>query len=202
MIIGIKLIEKINDTQNLNQEEVEKILKYGSSKRQHESFSSLMMLQTILEEKGITNFKIKRMLSGKPYIDKANLHFNISHSHKFAVCAVSQSEVGIDIELISSRIRKIAPRFLHKDEINYHSIDNYSDSELTTQWTIKESFTKLTGHGLTMPFNKIKIERYNGYFIAKYDGYVAYIKTFKIDEYIVAVCSKNLIDIADQIVVY
>ncbi len=39
---------------------------------------------------------------GKPYIlDYTNMHFNVSYSEEYVVCAVSDKPVGIDIQKIS-----------------------------------------------------------------------------------------------------
>lgn len=37
--------------------------------------------------------------NGKPFISNYNIFFNISHSHNFAACIISDNECGIDIEM-------------------------------------------------------------------------------------------------------
>ena len=44
---------------------------------------------------------IERDINGKPQLSNTkNLHFNISHSGDWVVCAISSSDVGIDVEEI------------------------------------------------------------------------------------------------------
>lgn len=202
MIIGIKKINKNINTDNLNQNEVERINGYQSRKRRYESFTSLLMLTEILEEKNINNFEIGRFNSGKPYIKESNLYFNLSHSNDYAACVVSKFQVGIDIEKIRSRIRRIAPRFLHEKELIKFNDNKLSNKELTIQWTIKEAFTKFLGAGLTIPFNKIEIKKIKDYYIANYKEIDGFIKTFFSNDYVVSVCSNNLDSISNRLVEY
>jgi len=80
---------------------------------------------------------IKKTPSGKPYIE-GGVHFNISHSHEYAVCAVADVPVGIDIELIRPVSDKLIKRFLN----------DCPPDEAIREWTHRESFGKLTGEGL------------------------------------------------------
>lgn len=38
---------------------------------------------------------------GKPLIKNSNIHFNISHSRKYTICAIGNTPVGIDIQEIN-----------------------------------------------------------------------------------------------------
>lgn len=48
--------------------------------------------------------------NGKPYID-GGAHFSLSHSGKYAVCAVSDCEIGVDIEYPRENTARLAKRF-------------------------------------------------------------------------------------------
>ncbi|HUR10411.1 MAG TPA: hypothetical protein VM012_03540, partial [Flavitalea sp.] len=60
------------------------------------------------------DFPLKSILiadTRKPYLKDEQYHFSISHCGNFAAAIVSNKErVGIDIELITSRILMIAPK--------------------------------------------------------------------------------------------
>jgi len=81
---------------------------------------------------------IKKTPYGKPYLDgRSDVHFNISHSNEYAVCAVADVPVGIDIELIRPLSEKLIKRFLN----------DCPPDEAIREWTKRESFGKLTGEG-------------------------------------------------------
>ncbi len=53
----------------------------------------------MLDEKNITNPVFKIQEYGKANISNyENIHFNLSHSGKMVACAISDEEVGIDVE--------------------------------------------------------------------------------------------------------
>ncbi len=76
--------------------------------------------------------------TGKPFLNtKQNI--SISHSHEFAVIALSSKEIGIDIELCQEKIKKIATKFTGFEE---NHIQN-GVVELTVIWAIKEAVFKI-----------------------------------------------------------
>ncbi len=53
---------------------------------------------------------------GKPVLAApSEIHFNISHSENWVVCAVNDNPVGIDVETIKPIDLKIAERFYSRD---------------------------------------------------------------------------------------
>lgn len=87
--------------------------------------------------------------NGKPYICDCR-HFNISHSGDFVVCAVSDSEIGVDTEVISRMSPHTMHKFLSPSEINeYNSLtQSRQNAFLCEKWVRKESYLKLLGTGL------------------------------------------------------
>ncbi len=60
--------------------------------------------------------------NGQPYLTAApDVHFSLSHSAAWAVCAVSDHPVGVDIQQCRSFKPNIADRFFHPDEVQYLS---------------------------------------------------------------------------------
>lgn len=73
---------------------------------------------------------------GKPVI--ADYHVSISHTVGYVAVALSRDyEVGIDIEYVSERVRRIAPRFLRHDEMFTETI------HFLIAWCAKETMYKL-----------------------------------------------------------
>lgn len=92
---------------------------------------------------------------GKPYLKELpELFFSLSHSETVAVCAISDREIGIDIEyhreMSPDRLLRIAKRFFAPEE--YDAIAEESGEaakELFYRiWTAKEAYIKFTGEGM------------------------------------------------------
>ena len=97
---------------------------------------------------------------GKPVLHEPNgIHYNISHSGNWVVCAVDDSVVGIDVEMIKPIDFKIAERFFSRDE--YISFINQPEETKLMYfymiWTLKESYIKTEGKGLCIPLNSFTI---------------------------------------------
>src|SRR5690554_797379 len=100
------------------QKRVKRFLKYEDSLRT--LIAEVLIRKIIMQELKIPNgeifFKINNY--GKPYLkDWDEFHFNISHSGKWVVCAISNKPVGIDVERIKDLNIKIADRFFSKEEV-------------------------------------------------------------------------------------
>lgn len=88
----------------------------------------------------------------KPYLPDEQYHFSISHCGNFAAAIVSSHQrVGVDIELVSSRIEKIEPKFLapaEQDFLTQWALFDQLRLELTTVfWSAKEAIFKWHGEG-------------------------------------------------------
>jgi 4'-phosphopantetheinyl transferase len=90
---------------------------------------------------------------GKPYIENAQIQFNISHSHEMAVYGISfNKNIGIDIEYIGSNIRgeDVFKRYFFSSEYELiYSVPLFERQKMFFQiWTIKEAYLKATGEGI------------------------------------------------------
>jgi 4'-phosphopantetheinyl transferase len=91
--------------------------------------------------------------NGKPFLNSpTGLHFNISHSEDWSVCAVSTLTVGIDIEMIKPIDLSIAKDCFTANE--YERMTGFADRTeqldyFYTIWTIKESYLKAIGSGFS-----------------------------------------------------
>ena len=99
--------------------------------------------------------------NGKPYAEKLDIEFNISHSDDFVVCVMDDCQVGVDIEKIRPVDLKTVRHFCNESEIEYifgHSpeADEFvvtDDADILHRffelWTRKEAYCKYLGEGLT-----------------------------------------------------
>lgn len=129
--------------------------------RYKRSIISKLFVKIILEKYYKMNTKeinIVRDQYGKPFLTKQNmelnLYFNISHSGEWVVCAFSDCEIGIDIEKIDTYSPKIAKRFFSHNEYNtfLEKSGRERDRCFFDIWTLKESYVKALGKGLSVPF--------------------------------------------------
>lgn len=89
---------------------------------------------------------------GKPYvIGLDGMDFNISHSGEFVACVVGQGSVGVDVERMGTFDFGIAERFFDRSECdNLRELpDGQRTAELYRLWTLKESYVKAIGRGLS-----------------------------------------------------
>lgn len=161
----------------------------------------ILVRTIIIEELEIRNkyIKFEKNKYGKPYIKKyTNFNFNISHSGDFVVCAIDNRPIGIDIENVKPiKYEDIAKSFFAIKEFDY-IIKNDSDSRLNKfyeMWTLKESYVKCCGQGLSIPLTSfsIDINDYKNINLVINNKYKEYtFKRFEIElGYKMAVCSLN-----------
>jgi 4'-phosphopantetheinyl transferase len=91
--------------------------------------------------------------------DACALHFNVSHTRSLIALAVSrEAAVGVDVENVTSRAARIeiAGRFFSRDEAaELGSLEpDRQQHRFFEYWTLKESYIKARGMGLSIPLNK------------------------------------------------
>ena len=97
----------------------------------------------------VGNPRLGRGRNGKPFLpDHPEIHFNLSHCPRAAVCAVADSPVGIDVEEIAPVDWEVARRVLSEEEQNAVRTSSEPDVAFVRYWTRKEAFAKLTGDGI------------------------------------------------------
>jgi 4'-phosphopantetheinyl transferase len=89
--------------------------------------------------------------NGKPRIErpKAPFHYNVSHSSDYTLFAISQNEVGIDLERLRENLdqRKISRRLFSDTLVNWlESFETERSLKLFFKaWTFYEAFLKAQG---------------------------------------------------------
>ncbi len=114
---------------------------------------------------------------GKPFLaNRPDIFFNISHSGKSVVCAVSDIPVGVDIQDIRHLSLNVGRKFLTDDELAMVTgLEPAAlDRELCRIWCIKESYGKMTGKGFGEGFCSVcaeKLVREKRAFVSFYKGF-------------------------------
>lgn len=131
----------------------EKTLRYLREADRRLSLAAYLLLQEALEkEYGITGpQEFSFGPNGKPFLrDFPHIHFNLSHCSGAALCVVSDSPVGCDIETVESRLdMDLCQRCCSPAELDAILHATRPPLAFCTLWTRKEAFLKLTGEGLT-----------------------------------------------------
>lgn len=97
---------------------------------------------------------------GKPFLRSyPHIHYNISNCQDIVVCAVSKQPVGVDIEKVRDFNKKIIRKVLTSEEQLF--LQKITGNDCLQQewffrfWTLKESFIKHCGQGLSMPLTDV-----------------------------------------------
>jgi 4'-phosphopantetheinyl transferase len=124
------------------------------------------MLRTVLskyDDRDPSEWRFVANRHGKPSIEGFNTHslrFNISHTSGLAVVAVTRGvEVGVDVEsLLRTRVRiEVASKAFtpfERDEMLAISSETERREYFFQIWTLKESFIKAMGRGLSLPLDQ------------------------------------------------
>ncbi len=119
---------------------------------------------------------------GKPYLaEHPEWQFSLSHSGGWAVCALSDAPIGVDVEQYRSlSYLSLAKRHFTPNEIEqiYRCEEREREAVFFRLWTEKESVLKATGHGLSA------LSQYEA-FIAQ--GYTT--RSYPLDGYALSVCT-------------
>lgn len=135
---------------------IEKINRLKSEKLKKQSIGAELLL----------NYALKREMAdielpiiwetdrnGKLFVPDIPFYVNLSHSEDYAVCAVSDREVGVDIQKHKETSESLAARFFTVDEYMYIKSAPDFSSAFYDIWTRKESLIKAAGKGLAIPLS-------------------------------------------------
>lgn len=122
--------------------------------RQRSLIGELIVRKFYQEKLGMEKFDFEYNEHDKPSLKSfSEEHFNISHSGDFVVVAFSDEQIGVDVEMIGKDRRGVAERFFTVREIQQmHACETTKDQIhfFYKLWTLKESYMKAIGKGMTM----------------------------------------------------
>ncbi|WP_349947761.1 4'-phosphopantetheinyl transferase superfamily protein [Lacrimispora sp. BS-2] len=129
---------------------------------------------------------------GKPYLkDFPDIHYNISHTDGMVACAIGDRQLGIDVE----RIRPFRQNILKKvfSDAERHRMEEISEEDRSQYffqiWTLKESYLKATGLGITIPLTTISFEwKEEAFFACSVPG-ASFHQTMLEGDYVLSICT-------------
>ncbi len=115
-----------------------------------ESVVGRILLHKALERLNIGKYTVEYKGNQKPLLKcEKGLCFNISHSGDYVVLALSEDEVGCDIQEIRPYNPKVAGRNYCENETQLIEDSENKDEVFIRFWALKESILKFTGKGLS-----------------------------------------------------
>lgn len=108
-----------------------------------EFLASRKVLEEMCSLQEVLDVQIFKNLHGKPFFKTSDWHFSISHTEKYAVCAISKyNPIGVDVEKIQDKFGIIAQKFLTELELKICAMEV---EKIAERWCIKEAAYKWNG---------------------------------------------------------
>ncbi len=169
-------INAVHDQELLNQyagilskEEKERWQRFKFAKHRHQFLVSHALVRHVLSRYALIapdEWEFSQNSFGRPEVmmppNSPNLRFNLSHTDGLAALAVTLGQdIGVDVES-ADRINAspgIANRFFSPFEVEalFKQPDHEQKQRLFEYWTLKESFIKAKGMGLSFPLNEFSM---------------------------------------------
>lgn len=152
------------------------------------AFGKVLLGYALKKTHSIERFSLFCGKNEKPYLKHHNVFFNISHSASYVICALSDYEVGCDVQKMEEYKPRIAQRFFsEKEQLLLEKSENRSE-DFTKLWALKESILKKDGTGVS----GLKSYCFAPH-IAKesFEDFGCNFKVFNLGDAIVSVCSKQ-----------
>jgi phosphopantetheinyl transferase len=166
-----KIEEEADDLYNqlqLNDAEKAYVESLKHNKRNLHWLGTRVLLRTMLNTDQYIDCQVDD--HGKPYLANMDYHISLSHSFDYAAVMLSKSKpVGIDIELISPKVERIAKKFLRNEELAFINPEHKVE-HLYACWCAKEAVYKCNGRKVISFLHHIKLEPFT-------DGEAGTIKT-------------------------
>lgn len=167
--VTTKKIEKDVDVKVLyerfasSKEYLDEILSRNNDESKKQSLTALNALLFLLDYVGekTDRLVLVRKKGGKPTINNGEWKFSVSHSGDYAVCGLSKTEIGVDLEKIRymKNALPLAKRFFSSAEYDLmeksSADETFLDETFFGIWTKKEAYLKRRGLGIDTDLTKI-----------------------------------------------
>ena len=121
---------------------------------------------------------------GKPYLKNIMLQFSLSYTHGAYIIALSDGEIGADIELLRAAKPHVANRCFTDSENRYlHQDARLFDRRFYKLWTQKEAYLKYTEQGFYQPLKNIDVLS---------QSICSILYTLTDDDVIISLCGRNI----------
>lgn len=160
--------------------------RFRQTRDKENCLAAYLLLKYALKQNGIEDFKIETAENEKPFLKSEKIFFNISHCKSGVAVAVSDNEVGIDIQDIEPYKESVAKRVCTEKEIELIEKSENKDRAFTRIWTLKEAAAKCDGSGIRI-LDNFSFENSKNFF-QKYNKKFA---TFEYENLFISVCGNE-----------
>ncbi len=124
-------------------------------KREHELGRQLLSFG-LIKNYG-RDYAVEQDGNNKPVLNSdMGIQFSISHTKGLVACGISRGNIGVDTEHIRPYDERLMKRVCTGDEIAYICKHKGAEAERFFRiWTLKESYLKATGEGISVPMKDI-----------------------------------------------
>lgn len=142
----------------LKAHEISVLKSLGKEKRNLHWLATRVLLRKMLNTSHYIDCQTDE--NGKPYLVNHPHHISLSHSYGYAAVMVSKTrKVGIDIEIIKSKIERVQHKFLADEELEFIEPENRIE-KLYVCWCAKEALYKLNGKKETSFKDHIRLNNF------------------------------------------
>lgn len=138
----------------------------GERHRQEHELGMRLLRFGLEKEYGIktdsgSDLSILKGEHGKPCLKAfPHIHYNISHTEGLVICALGEMPLGLDVEKIHSFKSNICRKVLSEKEQEFMETlsEEKKQEYFFRYWTLKESYVKAIGCGITIPLTSVSFE--------------------------------------------
>lgn len=179
----------ISSMEGLPRERREKCLRYKMEADRKRCLGAGKLIQQILQDHHCTS-EISYGTNGKP--EAEGVHFSIAHSGDYVIGVASDVPIGCDIEKMKDSPVRVAKRYFTPAEQTYLDACEDRGSAFWKLWTLKESYVKMTGEGLSLPLDQFEIDLTPDITLKRQDKIQkCTLKHMMFDGYCVGICTAN-----------
>ena len=181
--------------EELGVERREKTLGYRLPEDRKLSLGAGLLQREIFSRYHVEPSSLYEGVNGKPL--SKEICFSLSHSGEQVILAVSEDEVGCDIEKQGEARTSIAKRFFTTGEQKFlesFSTEEERDKAFLRLWTARESYMKMTGEGMRLPLREFEARLWEpGRQVIYREGHLesCYWKEYELPGYQIALCSRR-----------
>lgn len=138
-----------------------KVMSFSDRRMKNQSLAAGVILSAALQYSGYSaDIELTYNAFGKPaLVSPENVFFNLSHSEGKVLCALSDKEVGCDIQKVNgANYRKIMGRFTPREQALIDGAGDNARDMFFRIWAVKESYLKALGAGFSRPLDSFGIE--------------------------------------------
>ena len=158
-----------------------------TQKVQHQAAHRLLNWQ--LYQRGCTDFTMEYGRLGKPSLQAyPQLPFNLSHANGICVSAVGSFPMGVDVEPIRPLRPKVIRRICTEEERQLIAQASNPDEAFFRIWTLKESYVKAIGIGVSYPMQTIALHLEGAAISSNLPGY-RFVQYVLQNRYVLALCT-------------